>query len=189
MCIALVISLALIFAVLIFPTFARFVGAVVLAFLFSLVWRVSCTRATSLCFASATSSAANGCRQARNCLSVPHGVETRKAYPEEMSNGSECHIEAPWLRRFVVAPADLSKPPRLKRVMLIQRAELRIAELKQPTPVPSTGSCPSGWSYSTSGVCTPLSGTKCKAFPSAGSCPVGFSYSPTARLCVETGCR
>jgi hypothetical protein len=37
MCIAPVISLALIFAVLLFPTFARLVGAVILAALLSLI--------------------------------------------------------------------------------------------------------------------------------------------------------
>ncbi len=60
---------------------------------------------------------------------------------------------------------------------------------RYPLPVPQVGAgCPYGYS-ATSGVCTPQSSTKCRAFPSTGACPNGFGYSPTSRMCVETTCR
>jgi hypothetical protein len=73
---------------------------------------------------------------------------------------------------------------------------IRVAEAQQrgaaerPLPVPMYGAgCPAGYSASpTSGTCTPLATTRCRAFPSTGSCPNGFGYSPTSRMCVETNC-
>jgi hypothetical protein len=63
------------------------------------------------------------------------------------------------------------------------------AGVDRPMPVPSTGGFPSGYSYSpTSSTCSPIAGTRCRAFPSSGSCPTGWTYSPTSRMCTETRC-
>jgi hypothetical protein len=62
-----------------------------------------------------------------------------------------------------------------------------LAEPRRPPPVPQIGSgCPPG----TSGTCSPIATTRCRAFPSpGGSCPTGWTYSPTSRMCVEVGAK
>jgi hypothetical protein len=76
------------------------------------------------------------------------------------------------------------------RFSVCMRRRLAEAQPQRPMPVPAapSGACPSGYSSSASGMCTPLPGTRDRAFstPSEG-CPVGWSYSPTSRTCRETG--
>jgi hypothetical protein len=58
----------------------------------------------------------------------------------------------------------------------------------RPLPVPSTGACPGGYSYSpTASVCVPGPNTTQRAIPQQGykACPPGWHASPNAQMCVE----
>jgi hypothetical protein len=74
-------------------------------------------------------------------------------------------------------------------ILIALGAAAALAEPRRPPPVPQVGAgCPPGYSSSpTSGTCTPIATTRCRAFLSpGGSCPTGWTYSPTSRMCV--GC-